>query len=251
MKETQVFTSKPCPQRLQRVRKTVRPQRPLIHRPLTAKYYEALAARIRSGESISVGGETATVGDRVELETELEPEDGKTELEIEIKWAAKEPTSTPLVGILTGSPSDTDVVDKARRALEEMGVPCEVQVLSAHRTPDLTLEYVRSAEERGFEVLIACAGMAAHLAGVVAANSPLPVIGVPLSAGSLLGFDALLSTVQMPSGVPVATVAVDGARNSAFLAARILARKYPELGDRLQAASAAGNERYEELARSR
>jgi len=166
----------------------------------------------------------------------------------ETQIVTNERTSAPLVGILTGSPSDLAVVEKARTTLEELGVPCELRVLSAHRTPDLTLEYVRSAEERGLEVLIACAGMAAHLAGVVASNSQLPVIGVPLAAGPLSGLDALLSTVQMPSGVPVATVAVDGARNAGFLAARIVARKYPDVRERLQAAAAVEIKRYEDIA---
>ncbi len=129
----------------------------------------------------------------------------------------------PLVGILTGSPNDLPVVEKARETLEELGVPCEIKTLSAHRTPEMTVEYVRSAEANGVKVFIACAGMANHLAGTVAAQTLLPVIGVPLASGALSGFDSLLSTVQMPPGVPVATVAVDGARNAAYLAAQILA----------------------------
>ena len=152
----------------------------------------------------------------------------------------------PLVGILTGSPNDLPTVTKARETLESLGVPCEVKVLSAHRTPDLVVDYIRTAEEAGVEVFIACAGLANHLAGAVAAHTLRPVIGVPLAAGALSGLDSLLSTVQMPPGVPVATVAVDGARNAGYLAARILAVKYAEIGERLEEARAAERRRYEE-----
>jgi 5-(carboxyamino)imidazole ribonucleotide mutase len=150
-----------------------------------------------------------------------------------------------LVGILTGSPSDLPTVEKAKDTLEELGVPCEVRVLSAHRTPDMTVDYVRRAEAAGVEVFIACAGLANHLAGTVAAHTLKPVIGVPLTSGSLGGMDALLSTVQMPPGVPVATVAVDGAKNAAFLAARILSIKYPEIGEALEEARKTARKRYE------
>jgi len=153
-------------------------------------------------------------------------------------------TDTPIVGILTGSPSDLPVVNEAHDVLVSLGVPSEVHAMSAHRTPDLVVDYVTSARARGLEVLIACAGMAAHLAGVVAAHTTLPVIGVPLAAGSLGGFDALLSTVQMPPGVPVAAVGVDGTRNAGFLAARILALGHPELTPRIEAALAADRKRY-------
>lgn len=140
----------------------------------------------------------------------------------------------PVVGILTGSPSDLDVVKKAQETLSSLGIPSELFVLSAHRTPELTARYCKEAEERGLEVIIACAGMAAHLAGAVAAQTLLPVIGVPLKA-SLDGLDALLSTVQMPPGIPVATVGIDNAKNAAYLAARMLARKFPEVKSRLEA----------------
>ena len=129
----------------------------------------------------------------------------------------------PRVAILTGSPSDLEVVRQAQATLEKLGIISELKVLSAHRTPELVQAYVTGAQQRGVEVLIACAGMSAHLAGVVAAHSLLPVIGVPLASGALNGFDALLSTVQMPPGIPVATVGIDGAKNAAYLAARILA----------------------------
>jgi 5-(carboxyamino)imidazole ribonucleotide mutase len=152
---------------------------------------------------------------------------------------------TSLVSILTGSPNDLERVEKARAVLEDLGVPCELRVLSAHRTPDMTVDYVKEADRRGVEVFIACAGMANHLAGTVAAHTLKPVIGVPLS-GSLGGLDALLSTVQMPPGIPVATVAVDGTRNAAYLAARILSLAHVELVARLEAALEADRARYRE-----
>lgn len=140
----------------------------------------------------------------------------------------------PLVGILMGSDSDLPVMAKAGAVLAEMGVPYEMDISSAHRLPDKTAEYAKTARERGLEVLIAGAGMAAHLAGVVAAHTTLPVIGVPLASGALHGVDALYSTVQMPPGIPVATVAVDGAKNAAYLACEILSIKYPEVAGELE-----------------
>jgi len=132
-----------------------------------------------------------------------------------------------------GSESDLPVMKKAAEVLTAMGVVFEMDISSAHRLPDKTAEYARSARERGIEVLIAGAGMAAHLAGVIASHTTLPVIGVPLASGALNGQDALHATVQMPPGVPVATVAIDGAKNSAYLACSILSIKYPELAERL------------------
>lgn len=140
----------------------------------------------------------------------------------------------PLVGILMGSDSDLPVMKKAAAVLAEMGVACEMDISSAHRLPDKTAEYARSARERGLEVLIAGAGMAAHLAGVVAAHTTLPVIGVPLASGAMQGVDALHATVQMPPGIPVATVAIDGAKNAAYLACEILSIKYPEMTEALE-----------------
>lgn len=134
-----------------------------------------------------------------------------------------------------GSDSDLPVMEKAAEVLREMGVPFEMDISSAHRLPDKTAEYARTARQRGIEVIIAGAGMAAHLAGVIAAHTTLPVIGVPLKAGALNGIDALYSTVQMPPGIPVATVAIDGARNAAYLACSILSIKYPEVAERLEA----------------
>ncbi len=138
------------------------------------------------------------------------------------------------VGIVMGSSSDADVMDGAVQALKEFDVETEVRVLSAHRTPDDTLEYARNAVERGQKVLIAGAGGAAHLAGVLAAATPLPVIGVPIALANLGGLDSLLSMVQMPRGVPVATVAVNGARNAGLLAVRILALSDEALASRLE-----------------
>ena len=135
----------------------------------------------------------------------------------------------PLVGVMMGSDSDLPQLRPAVDVLRELGVECEVRVLSAHRTPDDTLEYSRAAAGRGLRVIIAGAGGAAHLPGVVAAVTPLPVIGVPVAAAQLGGLDALLSMVQMPPGIPVATVAIGGARNAGLLAVRILATGRPEL----------------------
>lgn len=139
------------------------------------------------------------------------------------------------VGIIMGSDSDLPVVEKAIDALKEFEIPYEVHVYSAHRTPEQVKEFTQNAEANGFGVIIAAAGMAAHLAGAVAANTVLPVIGIPVSAKKLDGLDALLSTVQMPSGIPVATVAVDGAKNAAILAAQIIALGDAELSLKLKA----------------
>lgn len=143
--------------------------------------------------------------------------------------------SKPLVGILMGSDSDVPVMEKAVEVLKEMNVSYEMDISSAHRLPEKTAEYANTARERGIEVIIAGAGMAAHLAGVLAANTTLPVIGVPLKSGALNGVDALYSTVQMPPGIPVATVAIDGAKNAAYLACSILSIKYPEIAEKLEA----------------
>ena len=136
---------------------------------------------------------------------------------------------SPVIGILVGSASDLPVMQQATAILERFQVPHELRVISAHRNPDLVDEYARTAEERGMVVVICGAGMANHLAGAVAARTALPVIGVPLSGSKLSGMDALYSTVQMPKGVPVATVAIDGAINAAILAAQIIAVRDPEV----------------------
>ncbi len=140
----------------------------------------------------------------------------------------------PLVGILMGSDSDLPIMEKAAEVFKELGVPYEMDISSAHRLPEKTAEYTKTARQRGIEVMIAGAGMAAHLAGAVAANTTLPVIGVPLKSGALNGVDALYSTVQMPPGIPVATVAIDGAKNAAYLACSILSIKYPEIAEKLE-----------------
>jgi len=147
----------------------------------------------------------------------------------------------PLVGILMGSKSDWPVMSVAADILSELGVPHEAKVLSAHRTPDQTFDYARGAEERGLEAIIAGAGMAAHLPGVVAAMTSLPVLGVPLEAGGLGGLDALLAIVQMPKGIPVATFAIGkaGAGNAALFAANLLGATRPKLRQRLRAWRAA------------
>ena len=149
------------------------------------------------------------------------------------------------VGILTGSPSDLNVVRKAQEVLEQLGVECEIKVLSAHRTPERVQAYVAEAPSRGIEVFIACAGLAAHLAGAVAAGTMLPVIGLPLASGPLNGFDALLATVQMPPGTPVATVGVDNAKNAAYMAARILALHDPKLREALESDREEQRKRYD------
>lgn len=128
----------------------------------------------------------------------------------------------PLVGIIMGSASDKETMMKAGVALEEAGIRYEVRVMSAHRTPDLVVEYCKSARMRGLRVIIAGAGLSAALPGVAAAHTELPVIGVPISAGTLGGFDALLSIAQMPPGVPVGAVGIDNAKNAGVLAARII-----------------------------
>jgi 5-(carboxyamino)imidazole ribonucleotide mutase len=138
---------------------------------------------------------------------------------------------TPLVGILMGSKSDWETMANAAKALDELGISYEVNVMSAHRTPTLVEEYVTGAEGRGLEVIIAGAGGAAHLAGVCAARTALPVLGVPMQSKALNGMDSLLSTVQMPAGIPVGTLAIGnaGATNAGLLAGAILANKYPHI----------------------
>ena len=143
----------------------------------------------------------------------------------------------PLVSIVMGSDSDLPVMEKAAEALSDFGIPYEMRIISAHREPDLFFEYAKGAEERGIKVIIAGAGMAAHLPGMCAALFPLPVIGVPMHTTSLGGRDSLYSIVQMPSGIPVATVAIGGAKNAAILAAKILAVSDAELLGKLRAFS--------------
>ena len=139
------------------------------------------------------------------------------------------------VAIIMGSDSDWPVVKGAAQVLKGYGIPFEAHVLSAHRTPAEAARFARAAQENGFGVLICAAGMAAHLAGAFAGNSTLPVIGIPMKGGAMDGLDALLATVQMPSGIPVATVALNGAKNAAWLAAQILALSDEQLAARLEA----------------
>lgn len=145
--------------------------------------------------------------------------------------------SKPLVGVVMGSSSDWDTMTHAVSTLEALGIPCEARVLSAHRTPDESAEYAATAEERGLEVIIAAAGGAAHLAGVMASKTVLPVLGVPMKGWSLDGLDSLLSTVQMPRGVPVGTLAIGkaGAVNAALFAGQILGAKHPEYRNAVRA----------------
>lgn len=144
---------------------------------------------------------------------------------------------SPLVGVIMGSTSDWETMRAADEMLVELGIPHENKVVSAHRTPQWMADYARSAEERGIEVIIAGAGGAAHLPGMVAAYTVLPVLGVPVQSRTLNGLDSLLSIVQMPGGVPVGTLAIgrSGAKNAALLAAAILGNKYPQVRERLKA----------------
>jgi 5-(carboxyamino)imidazole ribonucleotide mutase len=141
----------------------------------------------------------------------------------------------PLVGIIMGSSSDAEIMSAAREILDELGIPCEMRVVSAHRMPDEMFEYAAGAADRGLKVIIAGAGGSAHLPGMTAAKTQLPVIGVPIESKALKGLDSLLSIVQMPKGVPVATVAIGGAANAALIAARILALNDFALAERLAA----------------
>jgi 5-(carboxyamino)imidazole ribonucleotide mutase len=146
-------------------------------------------------------------------------------------------TAAPWVGVIMGSRSDLKVMARTAELLEELGIPHEVRVVSAHRTPDWMFEYAEQAEGRGLEVIIAAPGGAAHLPGMVAAKTLVPVLGVPIPATALNGVDALLSIAQMPKGVPVGTLAIGepGAANAALLAAAIVALRHPEVRDRLRA----------------
>jgi len=139
------------------------------------------------------------------------------------------------VAIITGSASDLEKVKPAVATLDELGIESDVRILSAHRTPKETAEFASSARENGFGAIICAAGKAAHLAGAVAAQTTLPVIGIPIKSSTLDGLDALLSTVQMPSGMPVATVAIDGSANAALLAAQIIAVTEPSIAAKLEA----------------
>jgi len=144
-------------------------------------------------------------------------------------------TAGPRVGILMGSDTDLEVMRETEKRLDQFGIAYETRILSAHRTPDKAAEYAATAEQRGLEVIIAGAGAAAHLAGAMAANTTLPVIGIPIDSSSLKGLDALLATVQMPAGIPVATMAIGraGAANAGIFAAQIIARKDPKVAAKM------------------
>lgn len=150
------------------------------------------------------------------------------------RWWCCVDKSKPVVGIIMGSKSDLEAMSGAKEVLEEFGVPFEISVVSAHRAPKLTIEYASTAKARGLEIIIAGAGGAAHLPGVVAALTPLPVIGIPIESKSLHGLDSLLSIVQMPGGIPVATVGIGSSKNAGILAVRILALKHQELARKLE-----------------
>jgi 5-(carboxyamino)imidazole ribonucleotide mutase len=154
-------------------------------------------------------------------------------------------SSRPLVGIIMGSSSDWETMEHAATTLKELGVPYEMRVVSAHRTPDLLFEYASTAESRGIEVIIAGAGGAAHLPGMTASKTVLPVLGVPVESKALKGLDSLLSIQQMPAGIPVGTLAIGkaGAINAALLAAAILGSKYPQIREALRKFRAAQTER--------
>ena len=149
---------------------------------------------------------------------------------------AEKKGETPVVGIVMGSDSDLPVMKEAEKVLNQFHVPYEITLSSAHRSPDRTMRYAKSAEERGLEVIIVGAGAAAHLAGVIASETILPVIGIPIDSSPLKGMDSLLATVQMPGGIPVATMAIGkaGAKNAAILAVQILALKSPHLREALK-----------------
>jgi 5-(carboxyamino)imidazole ribonucleotide mutase len=140
----------------------------------------------------------------------------------------------PKVAVVMGSDSDLPVIEKTLKVLDDFGIDREVRVISAHRTPGRAFEFATTAEQRGIDVIIAAAGKAAHLPGVIAALTIVPVIGLPVKSSTMDGLDSLLSMVQMPSGIPVATVAINGSDNAALLAVQMLAMKYPELGCRLK-----------------
>jgi phosphoribosylaminoimidazole carboxylase PurE protein len=150
--------------------------------------------------------------------------------------------SKPIIGVLGGSKSDFSILEKAGAVLAELDIPYELLVVSAHRTPDRMFEYATTAPGRGIEVIIAGAGGAAHLPGILAAKTHLPVIGVPIPTENLRGLDSLLSIVQMPKGIPVATVAIGGAENAGLLAAQILGGRYPWITERIRSYRAAQTE---------
>jgi phosphoribosylamine--glycine ligase len=202
---------------------------------------------LQEGKIVNVGGRVlgiTAIGDDLPTAIKLAYQGVK-----EIKWqdsfyrtdigrkALRRPAGKPLVGIIMGSDSDLPVMERCAKMLKQLGIPFEITVASAHRTPERAVAFAATARERGLKVIIAAAGMAAHLAGVLAAHTTLPVIGVPIDASALNGMDALLSTVQMPPGVPVATMGIGkaGATNAAILAAQIIGVTDEKVARRLSA----------------
>ena len=194
-------------------------------------------ADIEHGRVVRLNGQTISVRHPMVVELKASRSLVSGELHIALSWPSDQEEGrevSPLVAVLGGSKSDFPMLEKAVAVLTHLGVPSELLVLSANRTPDRLFQYAEEAAERGIEVIVAGAGGAAALPGILAAKTHLPVIGVPIPTENLRGLDSLLSIVQMPRGVPVATVAIGGAENAGLLAAQILAGRYPVLRDRLK-----------------
>lgn len=188
------------------------------------------------GGVVRVNGKAVSIRRPLAVEMKTSRSLVSEELQIALSWPRSSRGGgpiAPLVGILGGSKTDLPILEKAAAVLAHLGVPCELLVVSAHRTPDRLFAYAERAPGRGIEVIVAGAGGAAHLPGMLAAKTHLPVIGVPIPTENLRGFDSLLSIVQMPRGIPVATVAIGGAENAGLLAAQILAGRYRVIRDRL------------------
>jgi 5-(carboxyamino)imidazole ribonucleotide mutase len=193
-----------------------------------------LLTEIGEGATVRVNGKVVKVQLPLDVEVTTARSLASGELHITVSWPEEDQQTSPLVGVLGGSKSDFPVLEKAVAILTHLGVPAELLVVSAHRTPDRLFRYAEDAAARGIEVIVAGAGGAAHLPGMVAAKTHLPVIGVPIPTDQLRGLDSLLSIVQMPRGIPVATVAIGGAENAGLLAAQILAGRYPIIRERLK-----------------
>ncbi len=196
-----------------------------------------ILADVERGGIVLVNEQTISVRHPMVVELKASQSLVSGELHIALSWPCAPEEghgASPLVGVLGGSKSDFPVLEKAVTVLTHLGVPSELLVVSAHRTPDRLFAYAEQAHGRGIEVIIAGAGGAAHLPGMLAAKTHLPIIGVPIPTENLRGLDSLLSIVQMPRGVPVATVAIGGAENAGVLAAQILAGRYPVLRERLK-----------------
>jgi 5-(carboxyamino)imidazole ribonucleotide mutase len=193
-----------------------------------------LLDELERGKIIKVNGKTIAVERPIIVECRAARSLVSGEVQISLSWPLEGDSVAPLVGVLGGSKSDFPVLERAVAVLTHLGIPSELLVVSAHRTPDRLFRYAEDAPSRGIEVIVAGAGGAAHLPGMLAAKTYLPVIGVPIPTEHLRGFDSLLSIVQMPRGVPVATVAIGNAENAGLLAAQILAGHYPVIRERLK-----------------